>query len=286
MFQGIRTSANEVYVLNVTKDEGDTPLLFSKALEKNVRIERNILKPFLRGEDIKAYSITQPTQYVIVPYRVEEGSAKLLDAKILKDKFTLCWDYLLENREYLENREKGKMRHDRWYAYVYPKNLNQFGQPKIITPDIAPRSSYALDEKGEFSFVSGYGIVLNEDVPYSLKFILGLLNSRVLDFCFKQISSRLQQGFYRYFSQYISQLPMRRMDFENLAEKSAHDEIVKLVEKMMALQKERQSVRPEDDFDRARELDKSIANLDRMIDQQVYALYGLTEEEIKIVEGN
>ena len=46
--------------------------------------------------------------------------------------------------------------------------------------------------------------------------------------------------------------PLRRIDFENTVEKSAHDEIVRLVEKMLALQKERQSVRREDDLDRVR----------------------------------
>jgi type I restriction-modification system DNA methylase subunit len=285
MFQGIRTSANEVYVLDVIKDEDDLPLLFSKALGKSVKIERDVLKPFLRGEDIKAYSIAKPTQYVIVPYHVIEGHATLIDAKALKKDSPLCWEYLLKNREALENREKGKMKHDRWYAYVYPKNLNQFGQPKIITPDIAPRSSFALDEKGEFSFVSGYGLILNENVLYDLKFILGLINSKVLDFYFKQISSRLQQGFYRYFSQYISQLPIRRIGFENLTEKLAHDEIVRLVERMLALQKERQSVRREDDLDRVRNLERQIAQVDAEIDQRVYALYGLTQDEIKIVEG-
>ena len=76
----------------------------------------------------------------------------------------------------------------------------------------------------------------------------------------------------------VGQIPICRIDFENLAEKLAHDEIVRLVEKMLALQKERQSVRREDDLDRVRDLE-------RQIDQRVYALYGLTEEEIKIVEG-
>ena len=84
---------------------------------------------------------------------------------------------------------------------------------------------------------------------------------------------------------YISQLPIRRIDFESPAEKSAHDEIVKLVEKMLALQKERQTVRREDDLDRVRNLERQIAQVDEEIDQRVYALYGLTEEEIKIIEG-
>jgi len=57
------------------------------------------------------------------------------------------------------------------------------------------------------------------------------------------------------------------------------------VEKMLVLQKERQSVRREDDLDRVRNLERQITQVDGEIDQRVYALYGLTEQEIKIVEG-
>ena len=53
------------------------------------------------------------------------------------------------------------------------------------------------------------------------------------------------------------------------AEKSAHDEIVKLVEKMLALQKERQSVKPEEDLDRVRSLEKQIKQVDEEIDERV-----------------
>jgi hypothetical protein len=54
---------------------------------------------------------------------------------------------------------------------------------------------------------------------------------------------------------------------------------------MLALQKERQSVRREEDLDRVRSLERQIASMDEEIDKRVYVLYGLTEEEIKIVEG-
>jgi hypothetical protein len=70
------------------------------------------------------------------------------------------------------------------------------------------------------------------------------------------------------------------------AEKSAHDEIVQLVEKTLALQKERQSVRREDDLDRVRNLEREIVRVDEEIDKRVYVLYGLSPDEIKIVEGN
>ena len=59
----------------------------------------------------------------------------------------------------------------------------------------------------------------------------------------------------------------------------------KILEKMLALQNERQSVRREEDLDRVRNLERQIAQVDEEIDQRVYTLYGLTEEEIGIVEG-
>ena len=54
---------------------------------------------------------------------------------------------------------------------------------------------------------------------------------------------------------------------------------------MLALQKERHLVRREDDLDRVRNLERQIAQVDAEIDQRVYALYGLSEDEIKIVGG-
>jgi len=57
------------------------------------------------------------------------------------------------------------------------------------------------------------------------------------------------------------------------------------VEKMLALQKEHQFSLRDDDLDRVCNFQRQIAQVDAEIGQRVYALYGLTEEEIKIVEG-
>ena len=132
------------------------------------------------------------------------------------------------------------------------------------------RRTYAAEE-GEAQFAK----------PYDPKFILAYINSRLGYFYFR----RKLEGGINIYPETVRQLPIRRIDFANPAEKSAHDEIVKLVEKMLALQKERQSVRREDDLDRVRNLERQIKQVDEEIDRRVYALYGLTEEEIRIVEG-
>ena len=61
--------------------------------------------------------------------------------------------------------------------------------PKILIPDIANQASFAWDDKGQYAFTSGYGITLKEEVEESPKFLLGLLNSNVLDFYLKQVST-------------------------------------------------------------------------------------------------
>jgi hypothetical protein len=79
--------------------------------------------------------------------------------------------------------------------------------------------------------------------------------------------------------------PIYQINFDNFTEKTVHDSIVTRVELILALHKERQALDPAAHFDEIRELQRRIQRLEDEIDQHVYQLYGLTEEEIKIVEG-
>lgn len=285
IFQGIRTSANDVYVLEVhTRARNKKTLsLYSRALDRIVELEREPLWPLLRGEEIKRYTLATPTRYVLVPYEIVEGRASLIFPKTFRSKYPLCWNYLSQNKAALKDRERGRMDHEHWYGYIYPKNLNLFSTAKIVTPDIASRASFALDSDGSHSFVTGYGIILNPTVNYDLRFILGLLNSKALDFYLRQISTRLRGGFYRYFTQFLKQLPIRHIDFSNPQDRRLHDRMVELVKEMLDLQKRRTQA-PEGSVERA-EVERRIGRVDREIDELVYKLYGITEEEQKVIEG-
>lgn len=138
-----------------------------------------------------------------------------------------------------------------------------------------------FDDTGFYNRHALSNIILQDEANYDLKYILGLFNSTLLNYWFaNRFGLLMEVGGFK-----VGQLPIRRIDFGNPAEKSAHDEIVSLVEKMLALQKERQAVTPEEDLDRVRSLERQIAQVDKEIDQKVYVLYGLTEDEIKVVEG-
>jgi len=60
----------------------------------------------------------------------------------------MAWDYLLQNRRALENRENGRMKHEQFYAYIYPKNLTEFEENKIVTPEISYGCNMTYDFDG------------------------------------------------------------------------------------------------------------------------------------------
>ena len=279
--QGIRTSANQIYVLDYISEENNLITAKSKELNKDVKIEKNLVKRFLQGKEIKPFVINSSQKIVIIPYTLENEKITLIEPDEMKLKYPHAFSYLLENKAFLEDRENGKMKNKNWYAYVYPKNIEFMGKRKILVPDIAISSSFAFDENGEFAFTSGYGITLEEKANFSPKYILGLLNSKLLDFYLKKISTVMRGGYIRFFSQYIEQLPIRTINFSDPADKARHDSMVSLVTQMLDLNKRLQDAR----LDQEKTLlARQIEATDAAIDKLVYELYGLTPEEIGIIE--
>jgi hypothetical protein len=149
-------------------------------------------------------------------------------------------------------------------------------------PDIAARASFAMDELGEYTFTSGYGITFKNTIKESPKYILGLLNSKVLNFYLRNVSTQLRGGFFRYFTQFIEQLPIRLINFDIKSDRDNHDRLVSLVEQMISLHNRLKAVNSPTE---KKVIQKQIDVTDRQIDQLVYQLYELTDDEIAIVEN-
>jgi hypothetical protein len=283
MAQGIRTSANEVYVLDLVEDNGKLIKAHSKQLDKAVVLERDSVALFLQGREIKPYRVLHSGKVVVLPYKISEKRSRFIAETEMQKSFPNTFAYLLENKSYLEEREKGRFRGAQWYVYGRPQNIDLMMLPKILVPDIADRASFALDENGDYAFTSGYGITLKETVAESSHYVLGLLNSKVLNRYLRSVSTPMRGGFFRYFTQFIEQLPIRVIDFSDKADKARHDTLVKLVERMLELHQQLGAAKT---VAARTSLQNQIAATDRQIDKLVYALYDLTEEEIALVEGS
>ena len=182
-------------------------------------------------------------QVVLFPYEVVSGKWRLIAAEKFARKWPKTWDYLNRCRARLARRERGSFEGDGWYGYVYPKNLARMNTPKILTPSLGRRSEFCLDALGEFFFVGsggggggGYGITIPPGL--SSQYVLGVLNSRLVDWFVKQITTRFHSGWFAYNKQYIEQIPIKIP--ETAQERKLADEIVQRVERIIEAKKQLQ----------------------------------------------
>jgi len=282
IFVGTQTSADEVFVLEDCVVENNYVIGHSKSLNKVVRIELELTKAFLRGKQIRRYSLPKTTSYLICPYLISEEVCQLLKEEELSNKFPLTMDYLLKNRLQLEARENGKFKNKAWYAFAYPKSMTIFQKNKIIVPDYNNVSSFTLDHQGHF-YKTGYGIILKTNYSsLSLPYILGLLNSKLLFKFLLSIGTFLRGGYVRFWTQYLDKIPIYIPQSES--DYACQDKIIGLVHQMLTLHQELQQ---EKIFPSRKMLQNQIDATEKQIDQLVYQLYGITEpQEIAIIEGN
>jgi hypothetical protein len=117
----------------------------------------------------------------------------------------------------------------------------------------------------------------------SLLYLLGLLNSKLFTFIVRQKMITNKQAFPQILMTDLKQLSIRAINFDDPEEVAKHDKLVALVDNMLELQKKYHEAR----MDRDKELyERQIKIVDTQIDKLVYDLYGLTEEEVKVVEGS
>ncbi|MDP3879352.1 MAG: TaqI-like C-terminal specificity domain-containing protein, partial [Dehalococcoidales bacterium] len=285
VFVGLQTSADKVYILE-NRGESDNGMIkvYSRSLDKIIELESVLLKPLISGKDVERFVFPLPTHVLLFPYKVSGDTAELIPEEEFSSLYPRCWEYLLENRTNLESRENGKMKHEKWYAFGRTQNLAMHDKLKFAIPRLVHRLEAVLDRGGQFYLdnVDVGGLTLkntSNDV-----YVLGLLNSSLLNYYFNRVSVAFRGGFRSANRQYLEPLPIHIVDFSNPAEKSIHDRLVALVERMLELNKRLAPVR--DTYGNERdELLREIEKTDREIDSLVYDLYGLTEEERRIVEG-
>ena len=109
-----------------------------------------------------------------------------------------------------------------------------------------------------------------------------IIKSEIYGFLFETIGTQITRWVFCCEYQYIEQLPIRTINFSDPAEVQQHARMVALVERMLSLQRELAAAQTPAEKTR---LQRQVDATDAQIDALVYALYGLTEEEVGVVEG-
>nr|HQG72651.1 TaqI-like C-terminal specificity domain-containing protein [Tenuifilum sp.] len=147
-------------------------------------------------------------------------------------------------------------------ATYYP----EFEKEKVVWQELAQGSQFAYDGEGEY-FVANTAYILTGK---NLKYILGYLNSKLNEFTYENwYCTKLGQKGTRWLNQHVIEIPLPPITAEN---QPIVSQIEALVDKILAAKKQNQTA--------------EISHWEREIDELVYKLYDLNEEEIRIVENN
>jgi hypothetical protein len=225
-------------------------------LAEKEQLERSYLKPCLRGGQFDRYFCPETTSDLVL--FVTDAFDATKGKRILS--------YLSKHKELLVRKcvEKKKGIRD-WHVLFRGRYEGLFAMPKIIVRQTADRVIAAVDDRAGYYCINSVNVMLVKRSQHpNIWFYIGLLNSSLLNFYYREIS---QEG-----GRVLAEVKPRRLRSLPLAESSSatRSAIAELVRKTVAAKKN-----PEAD----------TSALEGEIDQQVYALYGLTPEEIKIVEA-
>ncbi|MUV09843.1 class I SAM-dependent DNA methyltransferase [Helicobacter pylori] len=264
IYRGILTGANEAFIIPTEKRE--EILNACKTQEERKRTE-TLIKPILRGKDIKRYSYEWAGEWVINTHNGYTSNLKFKIPPIDIEKYPALKSHLDSHWDTIATRsDQGDTPyHLRNCAY-----LEEFEKEKIVYGEIVQEPRFYLDngecELGYFYAEATSFILTGEHLHY----LLGMLHSKLITFAFKTFyaGGGLGESGYRYKKAFIERLPIPKITPEN--QKLAH----KITDGAEAILE-------------AKEKDPkaNTQKLEKEIDALVYQLYNLTDEEIKIIEN-
>jgi adenine-specific DNA-methyltransferase len=256
--------------------------VYSTTLDENIKIENNLLKPFIYGQDVRRFFVNKTVNYVIFPYEIGE-KATLISLKVLKSNYPLTFEYFEKTRKILMKRKLEFSASD-FYKYSAGRSLSEYAQEKILIPDMLVESRFGIDMYGEYYHGPAiHSFVINEQYNFlHYNYILALISSKLFWFFISHTSTALRGNAYRLTPEYINPFPIRVIDKDNKSEIQAHDNLASLVDKMLEFKKKEAAEMSEH---LKTVISRQIDSIDKAIDMAVYELYNLSEDDIKVVEG-
>ncbi|RPI02214.1 MAG: hypothetical protein EHM72_04775 [Calditrichaeota bacterium] len=254
-YRGLITGLNEAFIL-------ENP---SFPLSQHI-------KPIFEGKDITKWITTDINKKLII---FQSGFTKTQfsgnSEKVLFKKMEAQFPDLFKILKPFE--EQAKKRYDQgeyWWELRSCAYYNLFEKPKIIFPNLQKSNKFAFDDKG--TFINAPAVFL----PVKDKWLLSILNSKLVWFFLMQICVVRNGGYIEVKPQYFEQIPIPEL------ENKTKEKLTSFVDEIQQTYKDFRSAKRDADKKR---FEQKIALLDSKIDELVYQLYGLTEEEIRLVES-
>ncbi len=208
--KGMETAANKVFIF---KD--------------NIKqFPKEYIKKRMSGEIINKYNINSLIEYILYFENVEK----------FEDLPIIIQNHLIENKDFLENRaDKKRRKTAKWWNYTFPMHKEFYHLDKIWCSYRAKENIFCFDNTGEYIGLTNTTVIFATNENLDLKYLLVLLNSRVLDFRHKNQAKQTGGGVFEYVPNVVEKLPIP------LISKKSQQPFIEKADKMLLLNKDLQT---------------------------------------------
>lgn len=254
IYRGITTGCNEAFII-------DTPTKQQLCIQDPQSTD--IIKPILRGRDIKRYEANWAEQWIITTFPAKKINIAQYPA--VKAYLQSFGKKLHQTGEEFINatgqKEKSRKKtNNKWFETQDQIGyFADFQKEKIVWQRVTAEPTFCLSEPGQFVLDSMAFIIAGQYTKYLLAF----LNSKLIFFYTNQVVHQYGSTGFRLSNQYVENFPIPQIPIE------AQLPLIDLVEQILL----------------AKQQNRSTAALESAIDQHVYALYYLTPQEIQHIEA-
>jgi adenine-specific DNA-methyltransferase len=221
---------------------------------KEKKLESEILKKLVVGGEIHRFHINPISGKKLI-YITDENTT---------DSFPNVMLELFKYKEQLIKRREAANGKIQWFSLNWPRRPKLFEEPKILIRQTANRIMAAYDEDKWYCLKSGIIIQLPKTSKISYPYLLGLLNSALMDFLYNDLVNEDNRIFPEVKPIQLFKLPIKIATYEQQLF------ISKIVTAILTAKK----ANPKAD----------TGSLEAKIDDMVYRLYGLTYDEVKTIE--
>lgn len=246
----------------------DSVFIFDDIKVANFKIESDFLLPLVRAQDCNRYDQVIASKLILYPYELRNGKTVLVSLEELRERVPNTFDYLNKNKSLLINRKDSRedfSKSKNWYSLTRFGQLDVFESKKIIFPGEQKTPKFGLStQKAGYSGARVFTIVTNDE-KYILP-LLAILNSKVVSFIIRNTFPLKQGGYYSMSTTFCDNIPVPKFKTD------IADKIEQLCAEILKLKEANSKANTE--------------KIEAKMEKLVYQLYELTEEEIKIIEGN
>ena len=272
---GIQVLWDKAYHIKVKRINEDGTITGDTGLENNITIEIDACRPLILNRKFYSFCEDKTDTFVIFPYEIiNEKNSPILFKKFCK-KYPLVGKYLTKYKENIQSNVE-TFKDEEWHLFTRANNHQRI-EPKIMIPMTA-NDTFANVTFNPLNYCDNANMFFI-DIPNksekNIYAIAGLINSTLFSVLARSIALAQQNGYFKFNKQFIEPIPFPKDTFETNT--TLVSQIAELSQSIQVKQEQYKRAVPR----QKSILKKLLNNLWSKLDEHIFDLYELTQEEKK-----